>query len=346
MANYTQTNIYRKQMQQLGLNVEQYAKLISIPYEVVKDVIYDKEGGYSMEIKKLLRNTMFNKHQEIEKDFENAKYKAMEIKCNEIDYIDWYNNVYNFDMLKSALKITSIIEFEKKYNILIDKEKASHWYYSILSSKKEYENHGIAKEKKLQFIKQLYDIIENKNVELYINKENDELKFKTNKSYDINYMEWFKKFDIKKWKKENQIDNYKLANDLHLSSCTISALVCKKQYTNKTLNRLYDYVMSFKNNDKQELQDIIVNDIKLDNTFDVKQLDNENIEALSLPNELAHDVIEKIESEPQFTTTPTQIVEPKIIVESSNNDILRKILISRLTDEEKELIKIFNGKLD
>ena len=66
MTNYTQTNIYRRQMQELGLNPKQYAKLIDMPYEVVKDMLYDKEGEYSMEIKGLLRNTMFNKHQDIE----------------------------------------------------------------------------------------------------------------------------------------------------------------------------------------------------------------------------------------------------------------------------------------
>ena len=49
------SNIYLKQMQRLGLNPKQYATLIDMPYEVVKDFIYEREGEYDMTIKELLR---------------------------------------------------------------------------------------------------------------------------------------------------------------------------------------------------------------------------------------------------------------------------------------------------
>lgn len=112
MSNYTQFNIYRKQMIELGLNTKQYAQLLEMPYEVVKDIIYDKKGDYSMGIKDLLRKNMMNKHQELEKDFDNTKMKASEIKMNEKinnekennEYIDWY-------------KTFNSQEFMKKYNL-------------------------------------------------------------------------------------------------------------------------------------------------------------------------------------------------------------------------------------
>ena len=44
------SNIYMKQMQELGLNPKQYAELISIPYGVVKDFIYGKEGDYEIDV--------------------------------------------------------------------------------------------------------------------------------------------------------------------------------------------------------------------------------------------------------------------------------------------------------
>ena len=35
----------------------------------------------------------------------------------------------------------------------------------------------------------------------------------------------------------------------------------------------------------------------------------------------------------------------EIVIENDNNEILRRILANRLTDEEKELIRIFGGKI-
>ena len=46
-------NIYKKQMQELGLNTKQYAELINIDYAIVKDFINDK-GDYNMGLKDLL----------------------------------------------------------------------------------------------------------------------------------------------------------------------------------------------------------------------------------------------------------------------------------------------------
>ena len=101
------TNIYLRQMQELGLNPKQYAKLINIPYEVVKDFIYGREGDYNMGLKDLLRRNMVEKHQEVEENFEGAKLKALEIKHNESDiyYIEWYNNEYSIELLKKKLMI-------------------------------------------------------------------------------------------------------------------------------------------------------------------------------------------------------------------------------------------------
>ena len=54
MSNYNQLNIYKRQMLKLGLTTKEYANLLDMPYEVVKDVIYDKEGDYKMVIKDFL----------------------------------------------------------------------------------------------------------------------------------------------------------------------------------------------------------------------------------------------------------------------------------------------------
>ena len=337
MTNYNQTNIYRKQMQELGLNAKQYAELTGMPYEVVKDILYNKEGDYSMEIKDLLRNTMFNKHQEIENDFDNTKFKAMELK-NDVNYLKWFDKEYTLDLLKEKLHLNSIIQFENNYCLKINNKRASHWTYQVLVSKREYQGHSIEKGKKLEFIKQLYDIIVNDNADAYYNPTTNKVinitPIKSNGK--INYKKWYKNFDIKQWKKENNIDNYKLCNILKLSYFTISNLVTKKSYSQATLEKFYNYVMGIEapqNNQK---------DNKTSDTFDVKQLDNEDIEVLSLPNEMTEAEKEILREQPQVITT---YQEPEIEVITSNDDILRKILINRLTDEEKELIRLFGGKI-
>ena len=157
MTNYTQTNIYRRQMQELGLNPKQYAKLIDMPYEVVKDMLYDKEGDYSMEIGNILRKNMFNKHQDIENNFENAKFNAMRIKKEDSE----------IDLLFEKLPVSSITDFEKRYCIMVDGKRASHWYYTLLCGKREYDGHYIDVRKKRNFLEQLYDILVNDNADNY-----------------------------------------------------------------------------------------------------------------------------------------------------------------------------------
>ena len=59
MSDYNKVNIYKRQMQELGLNPFQYSKLVGVPYEIVKSVIYDTNlKGYSMELVKYFRENM------------------------------------------------------------------------------------------------------------------------------------------------------------------------------------------------------------------------------------------------------------------------------------------------
>lgn len=449
MANYTQTNIYRRQMNELGLNTKQYSELIGIPYEVVKDMIYDKEGDYSMEIKNLLRNTMFNKHQEIENDFENAKYKAMEIKRNDVDYIEWYNNVYSFDMLKSVLKVSSIMDFERKYTIVVDGKKASHWYYTILSNKREYEGHDINKDKKLEFITQLYDIVVNGNGKAYYGKKANLVMNTQIPNGKINYVKWYKTFNVKQFMHDNNLINADLIEALGFSPAVISRLINKRKYTRNSLEKLYNYVMSksdnngvksnnyevksdnyevksdsfdyfewFKNYDlKKYMRDNLLTNEQLgkkiglgvvsvsqlankkfytlktlvklynyiskeeniseiadkinDTIKDIRtgQINGKEVEIEKLDNGKYDMVVKEVEEvdDEDDNNTAMKLIEPKLCEEdieekdeeneeelyqaptiqlvNTNDDILRKILINRLTEEEKELIRIFGGKL-
>lgn len=328
MANYTKTNIYRKQMNKLKLNAKQYAELTGMPYEVVKDIIYDKEGDYSMEIKNLLRKNMMSKHQEIENDYENAKFQAMKLiqKANdETKLLNWYNNVYTPELLKQKLNLKAINTFKRDYNITFDGEKCSLWTYQLIAGKKEYDGHYIATDKKMEFIRQLYDIIENNNDKLYLDKESINKKpIITKKANKINYNKWYKTFNIKQFMREHNLCNENLCNALELSQGTISHLVSKKQYTSNTLEKLYNYVMNFEAQEKKS------------NTQDIdNSLINEEIEILDTTDTL------------QDNSTSDKVDNSinQIEIGHDNNAILRMILVSRLTDEEKLLIELFGGKI-
>lgn len=391
------TNIYVRQMQQLGLNPKQYAELINIPYGVVKDFIYGREGDYEMGLKDLLRRNMVEKHQEIEENFEVAKLKALEIKHNEsdIDYIEWYNNEYSIELLKRKLKVSSITEFEKKYRIMVNGLRASHWFYTILCGKKEYDEHTIKAKKKKEFVSQLYDILVNDNSEKYKEKTplaNIKLEQKKTKAF---YLNWYKTFDCKKFMKDNNISNSTLEEELEFSPSVVSRLINKRKFTNNALVKLYDFVYKttenidyfnwYKNFDLKEymLQNKLTNSTlgsriglgivstsqlankrfytrktleKLynyikENQPSVEKVEEEPIEETIIPN-YDENVVE-ITNEEEFdennvvsnnsTSEKVDNHTPQIV---SNNDILRKLLANRLTEEERELIRIFGGVID
>ena len=247
-------NIYEKQKKKFGLTTREYAQLLNMPYEVVKDIIYEKEGDYSMEVKNVLRNNMFNRHQEIENS-EDTKIKVLEIKNKEIDYLDWYNKEYTKEMLFDKLKINSIVEFEKKYNIEVNNKKASHWFYTTIVPKISYAGHEIQKDKKREFVKQLYDIIVNDNEEQYLIKDtNLQKQFETHvhnkkcysgkKIYGSFIMDWYKNFDFKKYLNDNHITQLDLSKRTGISTSTLNNLINRQAtmtYTTAQMKELYNY---------------------------------------------------------------------------------------------------------
>lgn len=323
-------NIYQRQMQQLGLNPKQYAELINIPYGVVKDFIYEKEGDYEMGLKELLRRNMLEKHQEIEENYENAKIKATEIKYkSNADIIKWYEEEYTPDLLCYKLNIKSRAEFERNYDILVDGKRASKWFYVNITGKRNYDNHEISDKVMNQFVEQLYDIIVNGNGEKYKRTEPTEVKqFPTqrkpikSKNYKNKYFEWFRDFDIKAYLKNNEMTYRNLADELNVGIYTIHQLANKKFYSKRTLEKLFKYV---KENEAPTLE------------TQQEPINEENIEEIKEETQMLVD---------DSTTNDEETTNEEIETTNETSDeILRRILATRLTEEEKELIKIFGGKI-
>ena len=407
-------NIYTKQMQKLGLNPKQYAELIDIPYEVVKDFIYDKEGDYKMGLKELLRKNMLQKHQEVEENYENAKFKAMEIKHNnkEINYLEWYDKGYSVSLLKSALKINSISDFKKRYDLMFNGNRFSNWTYQVLLGKREYEGHEIAPQKKEEFLKQLYDIIVNGN-------SNNYLRIKPLSSRDVSsthnsekakILKWYKKFNFKKYLEDNNITQSDLSRLIGIPTGVISKMINGKKtnYVTTNLITLYNYVVNNSTNKENKSDYDEKEVINWFNNFDFNnfrrkyQMSNEIIAddcglSHSTISKMSqgtynsfpaiikfYDYVKKLESkEPVEYVNDAEIVEddnddlfedlkeeieendvvsndlasekvddytPQMVSNNdnnnTNNDILRKLLSNRLTEEERELIKIFGGVID
>ena len=322
------SNIYLKQMQRLGLNPKQYATLIDMPYEVVKDFIYEREGEYDMTIKELLRRNMLEKHQDVEENYQDAKLKATEIKFrNNDDKREWYEKDYSIELLLKTLHLKTRAEFGRTYEIMINGKPASKWIGYCMMSKINYDNHEVSKDIQDQYIEQLYDILVNGNRKKYLRK--DSIKVSDEKSkrppkkvdeYKNEYFKWFVDFDIKGFMKKYNLNNNDLADALNVGVCTTSYLVSKRHYTKRTLQKLYDYVNSCEGKCSTN-----------DEMF-VKMAENDELEGANV--ECEEPTNEKMDDS-----------STEIIVENDNNDILRRILANRLTDEEKELIKIFGGKI-
>ena len=402
-------NIYVKQMQRLGINPKQYAELIDIPYEVVKDFIYNKEGEYKMGLKDLLRKNMIEKHQEIEENYEEAKLKAMTIKHNdnEIDYLYWYNNEYSVALLKSVLKVNSISEFKKNYDLLYNGERFSNWTYQLLLGKREYAGHEIDPNKKLEFIKQLYDILINKNSDEYLRNK----PFYPNEANRAKIIKWNKKFNLKQYLEDNNMTQSDFSRKVGISTAVVSKMVngVKTNYLTPSLMTVYNYVMGnsspviekpkynerevidwFNNFDFNSFRrrhgmsnEVIAENCGLSHST-VSKMSQRNYMSIPAIAKLYNYVksledskpiieLEPVEEEPKlypstFEEEPIEeniendVVSDDLTSEKvdnytpqtvsnddsidNNNNLLRKILVNRLTSEEKELIRIFGGNLE
>ena len=333
MSNYNQLNIYRKQMIKLGLNTKEYAQLINMPYEVVKDIIYDKKGDYSMDIKNILRKNMFEKHEEIENDIENARLKGNEIKMNN-DVMKWYREEYTPELSKEKFGLSSLAQFERSFEITIDGKRASHWFYTAILPKKylnKVDNDVIS-----EFVEQLYDILVNENLDKYKKDVTRIQQIKIKRITDNKYLDWYKNFDKEEFFEKYNLDNEKIAHDLKMAYSSACSLTSGKYMSLNGIKQFYKYVE------------------KLEREYTTKNVVNEIIE----------DVKDTFKDEPlevkvEATTEEPIIIDMKedvdmkeeqnpvnIYNENVQDEILRKLLINRLTDEEKELIRIFGGKLD
>ena len=130
-------------------------------------------------------------------------------------------------------------------------------------------------------------------------------------------MKWYEDFDINKFMKDNNLTNLDLSKILNKCYSGTCQFTSRKYVTNNMAKLLYEYVISVQNKQEPKQEEIISDDVTSQN--DEKNVLPQLIEARN-------------DDETPLKEYPT-------------TEILRRLLITRLTEEEKELIRIFGGRL-
>ena len=238
----------------------------------------------------------------------------------------WYDEEYTPKMLRKKTEHISSVEFQRKYKIICKGKEASRWVYWCALTKKIDK---LSEETKNEFAEQLYDILVNNNDSKYLR---DDIYFtpRTNiTNSDMEnaefYKNWYDNFDIKSFMKNNNLDNQELSKKLNIGYSTACQLTSKTYYSMIIVKRLYDYINNLSTTTNY-------ND-KLDELRQAR-INGECEKVQELHDEVMNTIVENsiLTQEPKAIETPT-------------NELLRKLLINRLTEEEKELIRIFGGQI-
>ena len=157
----------------------------------------------------------------------------------------------------------------------------------------------------------------------YVNNYNN-----NNIEIETDLEKWFKQFDLEKFVNEKSILYKDIAEAINIPYGSIYPMKKKTYVPNdEILKRLKDYVDSFDN--KYETQ-TVTGSAKVFN----ETINNEDI--MKLDNVFV--------SNGFITTIPeTSTIAP---LYNDNEEMLRNLLINRLTDEEKMLIKLFGGRIE
>lgn len=324
-------NIYKRQMEKLGLSLEQYSKLMDIPIEITKKIINEKEVVKDMNINNFLRKNMFDKHQELENDVENTQLEIAKIKVENKDIFGhpkiqkiisehpndkefyWYLTEFDKDYYFEKFNVTSLTNLIHRYNFYTTNGRCTGQISTSTIQRvieKKYDQVGI--EPLYDVSKMLYDCFVNEKIEKDDNKINTRRRY-VRKNNDDDLLKWYKEFDFEDFLTKKDIKIKDFAKKVGLAYSTTCQIVKKSVYydpSNFVILKLKDYVESNPINEK---------------------------EILEQPK-----VIEEIENKPKQVTTIENPLEYSI---QNENELLRSLIKERLTDQEKYLIKLFGGNL-
>lgn len=330
-------SIYKRQMEKLGLNLEQYSKLVGMPIEMTKKLINGKEVVENMQVNNFLRNNIFNKHQEIEKGGEKEQ-EAINIKVEDSDIFShpkiqnlikkypnseelyWYLTKFNKEEYFEKYNVAGWQDLMRRYDFIsytgrIKGKVCDSTIQRVI--KRQYDEVGA--EVIYEIAVQLYDCFEKGNIKPIdistvkrIERKpvaNDNVFITQNENELRN---WYKEFDFHKFINEHDMTVKEFGEKVYLAESTTFAFIKKyAQYkpSVSVLQRVKDYVESYDKNVEQ---------ITIEETMQIN--DNTTI----IPMETGVGII----------------YEP-----TDENSMLKELLKERLTEQEKYLIRLFGGNI-
>jgi len=266
-------NIYQRQMRDLGLDIDQYSQMLEIPKSITKKIVNGNGEVVknNMEINNFLRKNLFNKHQEVEKNKDEKKMEALNVKLlrgeNSYDSkkrwllenypdskeVQWYINEYDRDTYFAKNNIKNKADLMRKYTFTCDTGRLKGLKDVGISTidrlvNKQYDELGINTAYPL--ICQLYDCLELGNIKAhgdYQPKYNNKIQIE-NKEEEQKLKDWFYNFNFKDFCDKHEITTTQFALDIKTSGSTVKAI---KKGTYKPsmilINKLYDYVNNYDN---------------------------------------------------------------------------------------------------
>lgn len=336
-------SIYKRQMEKLGLNLEQYSKLVGMPIEITKKLINGKEVVENMQINNFLRNNIFNKHQEIEKGGE-MEQEAINIKIEDSDIFShpkiqnliekypnseelyWYLTKFNKEEYFEKYNVVGWQDLMRRYDFV---SNAGRIKGKVCDStiqrviKRQYDEVGA--EVIYEIAQQLYDCFEKGNIRPFdistvkriprksVSKDNVLITENENELRN-----WYKEFDFNKFIKEHDMTIEQFGKKVYLAISTTFAFIKKyAQYkpSLSVLQRVKNYVESCDTNVEQ----------------------NTNVEQITIE--------ETTKINDNTTIVPMETGVGIIVKPTDENSMLKELLKERLTEQEKYLIRLFGGNI-
>jgi len=347
-------NIYKRQMNELGLDIDQYSNMVDIPKKIVKKMISGNgEVVKDMEINNFLRKNLFTKHQEIEENKEEKKIEALDIKMKKGENsfenkkqflldkypdskeVQWYINEYDKDTYFKKYNVKNKYDLMKKYKFKCNKGRLrglKEVGESTIDRLINKQYNELGKDTAYTLICQLYDCFELGHI-----KENQKIQIqKEPKEYlkeEQELRDWYKDFDLEKFVSEKSILYKDIAEAINIPCGSVYPMK-KKIYTPniEVLKKLKEYVDSFETKIIPDERTAIVSEesVMKPRTFDIPV----NVEHLKELEDNLNTFVALNNEESK--------IEP---LYNNNEEILRNLLKDRLTEEEKTLIRIFGGRI-
>lgn len=370
-------NIYQRQMRDLGLDIDQYSQMLEIPKSITKKIVNGNGEVVknNMEINNFLRKNLFNKHQEVEKNKEEKKVETLNVKLirGENSYeskkkwllenypeskeVQWYINEYDRDTYFAKNNIKNKADLMRRYNFscnvgrLKKQEKVGISTIDRLVNK-QYDELGIKSAYPL--ICQLYNCLELGYIE-DIQESKKDINTKKGvrgfqkKEYteeEQNLRKWFSNFDLEEFITKNGISYKSFSNATGIAKQSIYSVKLKKYIPScEILRNMKEFVSKFEPVIIPDERTAIVSEESIMRPFESVTVTG-NAKVFDIPED--RDIMKldnAVVSNGFITTAP--IGESTITpLYNESEEMLRNLLINRLTEEEKMLIKLFGGKIE